>query len=103
MINLLIETLQEIDDNNLSVNDIVYIGTRDGKYSCSLEEFKVLANKSYYNGYGGVEVDPTLIIVFKGGEELHRGEYDGSEWWELWKPFKVPDSTEPLTEIFGEF
>ena len=103
MINLLTETLQEIDDNDLSVNDIVYIGTRDGKYSCSWEEFKVLANESYYNGYGGAQVNPALIIVFKDSKELYREEYDGSEWWDLWKPFKVPESTEPLTEIFGLF
>lgn len=103
MINLLTETLQEIEANNLKAEDIVYIGTRDGKYSCSWGEFKVLADKSYDNGYGGAEVNTALIIVFKGGEELHRGEYDGSEWWDLWKPFKVPDSTEPLKEVFGEF
>lgn len=103
MINLLTETLRKIDNSNLSVNDIVYIGTRDGKYSCSWEEFKDLSDKSYDNGYGGAEVNPALIIVFKGREELHRGEYDGSEWWDLWKPFKVPDNTEPLTEIFGLF
>ena len=103
MINLLTETLEEIEANNLKVEDIVYIGTSDGKYSCSWEEFKVLADKRYDNGYGGAEVNPALIIVFKGGEELHREEYDGSEWWDLWKPFKVPCSTEPLTEVFGLF
>ena len=101
MIDLLTETLQEIDDNDLSVNDIVYIGTRDGKYSCSLEEFKVLADfESYDNGYGGAEGNPALIIVFKGGEELHR---EGSELWDLWKPFKVPEITEPLTKLFFAF
>lgn len=100
MINLLEETLEDISDQGLSVQDIVYIGKRSGAHSCSWEEFEILANTLYDNSYGDNEVISDLIIVFRGGQEFHRGEYDGSEWWELYEPFVMPENTGKLLSLF---
>jgi len=45
----------------------------------------------YYDGYGGQELFGT--IWFTDGTWATRGEYDGSEWWEL---HKLPDIDEEL-------
>lgn len=42
---------------------------------------ETLASIDYDNGYGCQELFGT--IVFKDNTWLERGEYDGSEWWEL--------------------
>ena len=46
----------------------------------SPEEFDTLLNIEYDNGYGGQEIDGT--ILFNDNTWLSRGEYDGSEWWQ---------------------
>lgn len=79
--NLLDETLAAIEETKHTTDDILFIGSSDGQYRCSLEEFKTLANYNYDNGYGSQEVADTLIIAFKDDEKLVRQEYDGSEGW----------------------
>lgn len=34
------------------------------------------------------------MIVFNNGVEMRRGEYDGSEWWEVNVPFKLENLKE---------
>lgn len=46
----------------------------------------------YSNGYGGQNLFGT--IWFKDGSWAERGEYDGSEWWEI---KSLPDIPEELT------
>ena len=79
--NLLKETLEVLEECNKTEQDILWVSSNDNGYF-SFEEFKQLANIEYDNGYGGAEVDYSLVIV---GEDfwLSRGEYDGSEWWDF--------------------
>ena len=42
---------------------------------------ETLKSINYYSGYGIQELYG--VIAFKDGSWLERGEYDGSEWWEL--------------------
>lgn len=92
MVNFLKETASIMINYGLNPEDIIYIG--NGKESCSWDEFQTIANINYDNGWGGAEIDEALIIVFANGVEMHRGEYDGSEWWDVHVPFKL--------ENFGE-
>ncbi|MCK9519667.1 MAG: hypothetical protein M0R74_11690 [Dehalococcoidia bacterium] len=99
--NLLTETIEAIKENGLKISDIIFIGSSDGKYSCSWKKFRELADREYDNGYGGNEVASDLIIVFSDRTRMCRGEYDGSEWWEYQPLFKMPEKTEPVMNIFA--
>lgn len=87
MVNFLKETISVMGKYKLDPKEIIYIGDR--KSSCSWEDFQEIANIEYDNGYGGAEIIQGLIIVFKNGVEMYRGEYDGSEWWEVHIPFNI--------------
>ena len=79
-INFLKETLNKIEENSVSPDDVLYVFNSFGY--CSWEEFEKLANFDYDNGYGLIAIDLNLIV--RGSDWwLERGEYDGSEWWEF--------------------
>jgi len=86
--NLLKETLEELERNKKTIDDVVWIGTRN--IEISKENFLVLADTDYDNGYGGQEVAINLIIVGEGWW-MERAEYDGSEWW----AFKISPERPP--------
>lgn len=52
------------------------------------EKFLSDINQDYDDGYGGQELYGT--IWFKNGYWAERGEYDGSEWWEVKKYPQIP-------------
>ena len=81
--NLLKETELFLHNNELLVDDITFIGSSDGRFSCSWKEFEILANKEYDSGFGGQNVATDLVILMNSGKIIKRKEYDGSEWWEL--------------------
>lgn len=100
--SLLAETMEAINDSGHSNMDIKFIGSEDGKYSCSWGEFKELAQLEYDSGYGAQHIATDLVIVFEDGQIMKRGEYDGSEWWEYTKPFVMPTSgTEQIKSLGG--
>lgn len=103
MANLLEETLKTIESHAYLPEDIVFIGSGDGEYGCTWEEFTQLANFDYDEGYGGQEIATDLIIVFSNGTYLQRGEYDGFEWWELVEPIKVPKTYKPIKGLSGRW
>jgi len=80
MTNLLQETLEVLDRQGKTIDDIEYCQCLDGHFS--VEIFKSLADNEYDSGYGAPEVGQDLILV---GNDfwLSRAEYDGSEWWEF--------------------
>ena len=80
---LLLETINIMLLNNLNPGEVEFIGSADGNYTCTMEQFLILADKEYDAGYGGNEVVSDLVIVFKDGRWMSRGEYDGSEWWDM--------------------
>lgn len=77
--NFLEETLTKLQNFGKTEKDIKWVGC--DQFKTSWEQFKKHANFNYDNGYGGVEINPKIVIC---GEDwwLCRGEYDGSEWWE---------------------
>lgn len=98
--NLLQETLQDIEKSGHTPDDIKFIGSKGSGYSCTWEQFKTLADQEYDSGFGSAEVATDLIIVFTDGAQMWRGEYDGSEWWVYAEPFKMPATLKPVSRLF---
>ena len=85
--NLLTETLEVLDRNHKTPDDILWIGICDGdcfgtfNKTCTWDDFAGMAKDIvYYSGYGGRVISELLFIVGNNWW-LERGEYDGSEWW----------------------
>ena len=98
--NFLQETLDILKALADRGDSVLFIGSRDGKYSCSYEEFLSLANFDYNEDYGAAEVPRDLVIVFDSGSMLVREEYDGSEWWRLQSPFTMPEYSKKITSLY---
>lgn len=78
-INLLVETEKALKNHHLTWNSVKYI--RNGLGLIPIADFVSAAKQIYYNnGYGEVEIDPTLKIV-GGCWWLERFNYDGHEGW----------------------
>jgi len=101
MINFLEETGRAIDDSGHCWGDVDFIGSEETGHSCTVDEFKVIADEEYGNGFGAAKVASDLIIVFKDNTSMSRGEYDGSEWWEYRKRVEVPTELKPITRLIG--
>ena len=99
MSNLLQETMEDIKKSGHKISDIYFIGSEDGLYECTWSEFLSLADFEYHAGFGAQEIAGDLIIVFKDGQTMTRGEYDGSEWWQYSKPFKKQKTTKPIKRL----
>ena len=99
--NLLNETEEAVKNSGHTPSDIVFIGSEKTGHECTWDEFRLLANREYDDGFGGQEVASDLIIVFSDGQSMWRGEYDGSEWWEHAKPFVRPSTKLPIDSLFG--
>lgn len=87
-INLLKETINELECNGVSPKDVLYVFNNLGY--CSWEEFEKIADFEYDNGYGLPSVDLALIVRGSGWW-LERKEYDGSEWWSFRRDPKKED------------
>lgn len=97
--NLLRETKEAMVDFGLRPENIIFIGSESSGHSCTWKEFRGLANIEYDNGYGKQEIASDLLIVFSGGEVMYRHEYDGSECWQVHRPFVVPQTLKPIRKL----
>ena len=80
------ETIEAIQKSGHQKDDVMFIGSKDGKYRMPIEKFLKASDFEYYEGFGAQEIACDLIIYFKDKSYITRGEYDGSEWWEYNKP-----------------
>lgn len=105
IINLWTETIEFLEENNYTWEDVISIGSEEGYIKKS--DFKKFAeNYNYDNGYG-VEYIPLNLIIEGRGFKMFRGEYDGSEWWRIMYTNSIIDTTknikfEDLKTIFRE-
>ncbi len=97
--NLLKETIENIEKSGHVINDIIYIGSEKSGYCCDWKEYEVIANIEYDNGFGAQEIASDLIIVFSDGSKMWRHEYDGSECWAYSKPFEMPKDKKKITTV----
>jgi len=100
--NLKNETLEILKKNGKSFDDVEWIGSKT--HQIRKEDFLVLADVEYDEGYGCMEVANDLLIVGKDWW-LERHEYDGSEWWEFKiipkKPKEIIESPVKITYNLG--
>lgn len=99
MINFLEET--KLSMGPKKSQDIDWIGSMDGEYAMTWEEFEKLANFEYDGGFGSQKIASDLVIVFKDGSYLERAEYDGSEWWEFKTQPEKKENAKPITNLGG--
>ena len=103
MINFLEETLESMNYYEKTEKDVLFCEMNkqnsfefiDGKFvkqtfQFSFEDFKKNANFIYDNGFGeegfaSIEIDTSIVIVFKDGSWFERSYYDGAEWWDYKK------------------
>lgn len=103
MQNLLKETRQLMSHHGVGPEDVTFIGSLASGHSCSWEQFTRLADVSYDDGFGAAEVATDLVILFRDGSWLTRGEYDGSEWWNFHRTPQVPTETRPVAMLVGDY
>lgn len=75
------ETLEAIQDSNHKIENVMFVGSYDGKYRMNINEFLLKSDFKYDNGYGSAEIATDLIVYFDDKTYLSRWEYDGSEGW----------------------
>ena len=106
MVNLLKETIRELEVNGRTEADVLWVGRdyikysrfRDSEritYKSTWKDFCAKADFEYDDGYGGNEIPMDLIVVGKDFW-LERHEYDGSEWWEFKEMPEEPEETREL-------
>lgn len=99
--NLLKETQTALNENGKTLQDVVWIGTKE--VEIPVEEFVRLADKEYSSGFGSQKVATDLLVC---GEDwfMERHEYDGSEWWEFkLMPPRPNKKVVPKTVVGDEF
>lgn len=78
--NLLSETVELIKAYGKHETDVQWVGNDAVWFTW--DEFAAVADVVYDAGFGGQEIETSLLVV---GSDwwLERHEYDGSEWWEF--------------------
>ncbi len=94
--NLLEETIDVLNDYELTFDDVLWIGC--DYYTISIEQFKELANTTYDKGFGAPKVAIDLKIVGQNWW-LEREEYDGLEWWEFNAPPLKPKQNKKIDKL----
>ena len=79
--NLLEETLQDIEKSGYATGDVLYVGGEDGRVQMSWEQAEPILNVDYDDDYGAPDIVEDLCVRFEDGAMLIRHEYDGKEWW----------------------
>ena len=82
VVNLFDETLEKLKEHNLTPREVRWVGSQDGQFAITWEEFTVIAKSINYDCSYGVDEINTGLVVVGDGWWLERGEYDGSELWE---------------------
>lgn len=102
MNNLLTETIEKMNLAQQRPEDIIFIGSRNGEYRCTWDEFRTLADHDYDDSYGDTEVAEDLVVRFQNGGWLERWQYDGSEGWTYRAPFVTPTQTKPIQRLMED-
>lgn len=103
MANLWEETIEVLKDYSLTWDDVDAVILEGDNILIPKENFEKVARRTNYDkSYGAVEIRSDLKII-GWNWWLERGEYDGSEWWELkTKPYIPNDIKEVTSLIEGE-
>jgi hypothetical protein len=84
--NFRIETKRAIKEAGKKTREVMFVGSIDGRYRITWEEFLNRSNFEYDGGFGSPKIAKDLIVYFNDNSYMIREEYDGSEWWKYNKP-----------------
>ena len=87
--NLLQETLEAMASMGKNPNHVAWVGSPVFGWFTWVD-FSNVADVDYDPGYGAQAVAKDLIVMFTDGQYMDRGEYDGSEWWNVHPPITQP-------------
>jgi hypothetical protein len=88
---------------DLAVADIEFIGSCDGIYRCTWEEFCDLADFEIdLTSFGGPTVVADLVIIYKGGTRMRLDEYDGSQSWQVTTPHRFDQKHRKITTLLSK-
>ncbi len=90
--NFKTETYEAIKRSGHTREDVMFVGSSDGKYRMTMDEFDKVSNFSYDKGFGAQQIASDLIVYFKDGRYMSRSEYDGSEWWNYEMPLNYKET-----------
>ena len=94
------ETISVLKHDGYTVADIEFISLYDTEIPIS-EFFEFAAGFWYNSGYGH-EYVPPFVLMMADGNWYTRGEYDGSEWWELHKSPNMPTERDTIDRVMRE-
>ena len=93
---IIYETKMEVEDIN---KNVAWVGSRDGEFAISWDEFLSINDYAYDSGYGAQHIAKDLVVVFEDGSYLERVEYDGSEAWNFSETPKKSDNPKPFKKL----
>ena len=95
------ETAFFFEVNGLSLEDVVYVGSKDGRYECTWDEFVELSDFDYldeYNCLNNPGVVSDLTIHFKDGATMSR--FTGfNEGWYLGERIEAAPTPHRITNL----
>lgn len=94
MTNVFREACDVLHEFGYHLDDVKWVGSQDGYFAMSIDEFIRHFGKLEYDSGLGAQVLPTdLVMVVDDSHWFSRHEYDGAEEWRLnTAPVKRPDS-----------
>lgn len=101
MTNLLKETIEKIQRNDKSIDQVKWIGSIDGNFAIKWDEFITIADIEYDSSYGSNKIAMDLVVVADNWW-LERHEYDGSEWWEFKEMPHLMDNFKPFKRVTSD-
>lgn len=102
-INLLEETLSVLAKNGKDQRSVRWVGSKDGMFSISWEDFKVLARNIYYYPVPNYGVSIATDLTINGlGWWLERVCYSDGEQWEYRESSKQRTESVPFSKIVSD-
>jgi len=100
----MVEIFKVLEGNNLWSCDISWVGSKDGAYAMTWDEFHgKFKNLKYNSGYGVQEIATDLVVVSTTkGWWLERHAYDGSEWWVVKKMPTLTNNPKLFNKIISD-
>lgn len=100
MSNIVKETVEFLKKLGYLESDVLWVGSRDGEFAMSWEDFKdKFKDLEYDSGYGAQEIAYDLVVV---GDNwwLEREDYDGAENW-VYEKYPKITSGKGFDKIIG--
>ena len=101
-LNLLVETVHDIEKMGKSIADVDWVGAESFGWFTWYEFAPIAEATNYDSGFGSQKIASDLIVHFTDGQYMDRGEYDGREWWQCHPPISRPAEHVVPTTLGGD-